>query len=73
MAVPSIIFFRCSHILTVFACSLFFGFWFPRAIARFGYLPVPVLRLDVVDEGLGLLMRGVVVTVVVAVVVVICW
>ena len=72
MAVPSIIFFRCSHILTVFACSLFFGFWFPRAIARFGYLPVPVLRLDVVGEGLGLDVRGVVVTVVVAVVVVIC-
>lgn len=72
MAVPSIIFFRCSHILTVFACSLFFGFWFPRAIARFGYLPVPVLRFDVVGEGLGLLVRGVVVTVVVAVVVVIC-
>ena len=72
MAVPSIIFFRCSHILTVFACSLFFGFWFPRAIARFGYLPVPVLRLDVFGEGLGLLVRGVVVTVVVAVVVVIC-
>lgn len=37
-----------------------------------GYLPVPVLGLDEVDEGLGLLGRGLVAVAVVAAVVVIC-